>query len=127
MNDFLIIYVVIVLKIKKESSRSCSLWFRMGLLFWECLFPHFNGLELGHPAFRLEGALALGIHDALFHTPLGCLGGVGICHIRKGRGVHRFRSACGVPHQQRRQCAEGACRLQQQAKAQQPGKEFTGT
>lgn len=24
MNDFLIIYVVIVLKIKKESSRSCS-------------------------------------------------------------------------------------------------------
>ena len=72
----------------------------MGLLLGESPFPHFNGLELGHPAFRLEGALALGIHDALFHTPLGCLGGVGICHIRKGRGVHRFRSACGVPHQQ---------------------------
>lgn len=80
----------------------------MGLLFWECLFPHFNGLELGHPAFRLEGALALGIQQALLHTPLGCLGGVGICHIRKSRGVHRFRSACGVPHQQRRQCTEGA-------------------
>ncbi len=45
--------------------------------------------------------LPAALHQPLLHAPLGCLGGIRVCHVCKGRGVGRLGTACGVPQQQR--------------------------
>ena len=37
----------------------------------------------------------------MLHAPLGCLGGIRVCHVCKGRGLGRLGTACSVPQQQR--------------------------
>ena len=46
-------------------------------------------------------AVQAALHQPLLHAPLGCLGGIRVCHVCKGRSVGRLGTACGVPQQQR--------------------------
>ena len=46
-------------------------------------------------------AVQAALHQALLHAPLGCLGGIRVCHVCKGRGLGRLGTACGVSQQQR--------------------------
>ena len=52
-------------------------------------------------AVRGKFAVQAALHQALLHAPLGCLGGIRVCHVCKSRGFGRLGTACGVPQQQR--------------------------
>ena len=52
-------------------------------------------------AARGKFAVQAALHQPLLHAPLGCLGGIRVCHVCKGRGLGRLGTACGIPQQQR--------------------------
>ena len=52
-------------------------------------------------AARGKFAVQAALHQALLHAPLGCLSGIRVCYVCKGRSVGRLGTACGVPQQQR--------------------------
>ena len=64
------------------------------------LFVCLKHLCTGDGLIRCKVVVALPLQNVCFHAPLGCLGGIRVCHVRKGRGLGRLGTACGVPQQQ---------------------------
>lgn len=51
-------------------------------------------------AVRAKASVETALHQALLHAPLGCLCGIRVRHVCKGRGLGRLGTACGIPQQQ---------------------------